>query len=337
MISKLKKFVGLTSPVIHARPNPEHTYDIIGDVHGYHLALKKLLKKMGYTRINGTWTHLDKTAIFVGDFINRGPDSRKTLKTIRKMVRAGTAIAILGNHELNAILYFTLDKQKRPIRSPGSAMLMLLTKFKSEYNGKRDELQSDIKWLRSLPLYLDLHHLRVIHAYWNKCHINTLEKIHQKGKLTRKVLQSLIDEESLYYHPVQEALKGIELTPPNKQASNKFCDLPIRNYRLQWWQPKCNDVFQLVGLEKLFRWSDFGIYQKSIPDYSSYPVSAPPLFLGHYCLYQQPLIPAPNICCIDTCVTKGGFLSAYRWKGEKTLSQQNITQVEVPGFKKTVS
>jgi hypothetical protein len=334
-MSKLRKFIGLKDKAIHARPHPEHTYDIIGDVHGYHLALKKLLKKMGYSRINGIWTHPHQTAIFLGDFINRGPHSRKTLKTIKKMVQAGTAKAILGNHEISAILYFTLDKQKHPLRTPGTATLSLLRRFKSEYKGQMDKLQSDIKWLRSLPFFLDLHDIRVIHAYWSKRHIKVLEKIHQKGKLTRKILQALCDNTSFYYSPVQESLKGIEIIPLKNRTSNMLHDLPIRNYRLQWWHPKSGDEFQLVGTEQAFRWSDVHTANGNIPNYSSYPTSAPPLFLGHYCLNQHPLIPTPNVCCIDTCVAKGGLLSAYRWKGEKTLTPQHIIQVEVPVFKKT--
>ncbi|NEW83956.1 MAG: hypothetical protein GZ094_16535, partial [Mariniphaga sp.] len=60
-------------------------YDIIGDVHGFASLLKKLLKSMGYAKTNGTWQHPERTAIFIGDFINRGPEIRETIQIIRTM------------------------------------------------------------------------------------------------------------------------------------------------------------------------------------------------------------------------------------------------------------
>lgn len=85
-------------------------YDIIGDVHGHASLLKKLLIKLGYEKTNGSYFHPSRKAIFVGDFINRGSEIRKTIRIIRTMVENGNAFAILGNHEINAILFHLKDK-----------------------------------------------------------------------------------------------------------------------------------------------------------------------------------------------------------------------------------
>jgi len=61
-------------------------YDIIGDIHGHFLQLKELLKKLGYSKAGGYYSHPEKKAIFVGDLVNRGPEARKTVKLVRRMV-----------------------------------------------------------------------------------------------------------------------------------------------------------------------------------------------------------------------------------------------------------
>ena len=69
-------------------------YDIIGDVHGYAHLLRKMLLELGYRKTLSGYSHPERKAVFVGDFINRGPSIRKTLRTIRTMVENGNAHAI---------------------------------------------------------------------------------------------------------------------------------------------------------------------------------------------------------------------------------------------------
>ena len=54
-------------------------YDIIGDVHGHASQLEALLKKLGYEKKNGCYRHSERTVIFVGDLIDRGPEIQETL------------------------------------------------------------------------------------------------------------------------------------------------------------------------------------------------------------------------------------------------------------------
>ena len=49
-------------------------YDLIGDIHGHADALEGLLLKMGYARKCGAFTHPERQAIFLGDFLDRGPN-----------------------------------------------------------------------------------------------------------------------------------------------------------------------------------------------------------------------------------------------------------------------
>ena len=82
-------------------------YDIVGDIHGHAAKLQRLLRRLGYEERDGIYRHASRQLIFVGDFIDRGPEIRRTLQIARAMIDAGTARAVMGNHELNALLYHT--------------------------------------------------------------------------------------------------------------------------------------------------------------------------------------------------------------------------------------
>ena len=59
-------------------------YDVIGDVHGHAEELVELLERMGYRREGGAFRHADRTAIFLGDWIDRGPNIRQALEVVRE-------------------------------------------------------------------------------------------------------------------------------------------------------------------------------------------------------------------------------------------------------------
>ena len=64
------------------------TYDVIGDIHGHAEELRTLLRQLGYEERNGGYVAEGRNAIFVGDFIDRGPAIREALQIARAMVTA---------------------------------------------------------------------------------------------------------------------------------------------------------------------------------------------------------------------------------------------------------
>ncbi|EPH45712.1 polynucleotide kinase-phosphatase [Streptomyces aurantiacus] len=71
-------------------------FDIIGDIHGCARELETLLGKLGY--VDGAHPE-GRTAVFVGDLVDRGPDSPGVLRRVMSMVADGTALCVPGNHE----------------------------------------------------------------------------------------------------------------------------------------------------------------------------------------------------------------------------------------------
>jgi len=61
-------------------------YDLIGDIHGYAAELKALLVKMDYREKDGVWQHPERKVIFLGDFVDRGPEQVETVDIARSMV-----------------------------------------------------------------------------------------------------------------------------------------------------------------------------------------------------------------------------------------------------------
>ena len=79
-------------------------YDAIGDVHGCVDELRELLALLGYE--NGVHPE-GRQVIFLGDLVDRGPDSPGVLKITMRMVHLGSAIAVRGNHEEKLIRALT--------------------------------------------------------------------------------------------------------------------------------------------------------------------------------------------------------------------------------------
>ncbi|MFI9213671.1 polynucleotide kinase-phosphatase [Streptomyces sp. NPDC053253] len=71
-------------------------FDIIGDIHGCRSELDTLLARLGY--VDGHHPE-GRTAVFVGDLVDRGPDSPGVLRRVMAMVASGDALCVPGNHE----------------------------------------------------------------------------------------------------------------------------------------------------------------------------------------------------------------------------------------------
>ncbi|MFC8968195.1 polynucleotide kinase-phosphatase [Streptomyces sp. NPDC057094] len=71
-------------------------FDIVGDIHGCAAELETLLGKLGY--VDGTHPE-GRTAVFVGDLVDRGPDTPGVLRRVMSMVGSGDALCVPGNHE----------------------------------------------------------------------------------------------------------------------------------------------------------------------------------------------------------------------------------------------
>ncbi len=86
-------------PLWNNRKHDRGPFDIIGDIHGCCDELETLLEKLGYVKTQ-TYHHPEgRKIIFLGDLVDRGPRILDTVKLVKNMVEAGSAICVPGNHE----------------------------------------------------------------------------------------------------------------------------------------------------------------------------------------------------------------------------------------------
>lgn len=304
-------------------------YDIIGDVHGHASLLKKLLKTMGYVKINGIWKHPERIAIFIGDFINRGPEIRETVQIVRQMTTAGYALTILGNHEYSAVLYHIKDSGgmflSRHIAGNRNFIQSTLTAFQ----GFEPEWRDHLKWFRTLPFFIDLDKIRIAHAYWNDDEINYLRSFIPEGRMKKSFLRNIHEMQHPAAAIIYRTLKGLEYRCPQDLILKCTKGMSRKVFRMNWWESPQNKTFRELSFGNKFILPDYTVPIQIAPSFEPYSPDKPPVFMGHYCLSEGAAIFQKNICCVDSCVVGSEQLSAYRWSGEELLTKENLISVSL--------
>lgn len=302
-------------------------YDIIGDIHGYASMLKQLLTKLGYKRIDGIWSHPARKVIFVGDFINRGPEIRETMLLVRAMVDSGSALAVLGNHEYSSILYHIKDDNGMFMSRHIAGNRNQIQKTLTVYKDFGEEWMDHLKWMRSLPFFLDLGEIRIAHAYWNDREIEQLKDYLPEGRLKKKFLREMHEKRPDMAVIVYKLLKGLEFKCPKDLIIKCNKGLSRKVFTLNWWTDPMDKTFRQLYFGNKFILPDYHIPPELAPAYEPYSPDLPIVFFGHYCLPDGATFVQQNVCCIDSCVDTTGKLSAYRWSGERELLAENLVVV----------
>ncbi len=298
-------------------------YDLIGDIHGQHAKLLHLLAHLRYRSQNGTFKHpLGRKVIFLGDYIDRGPAVREVLGTVRGMVEAGDALAIMGNHEYNAVCAETPDGKGdflRPEKKNRGGQLVT----KQQFVGHDAEWEEWKLWMRRLPMYLDLGGLRAVHACWDS---RCIAYINGRSIADDMFLHQSGTHQTPEFQAVEQLLKGPELGMPEGHLFYDKEDIARRSVRVRWW-----DIPTAAQVSRLSMPDPFDVPGDAAPNdlarLPNYGADEPPVFCGHYWLPPEreraPL--APNIACLDYSAAFGDNpLTAYRWDGERVLSAEKF-------------
>ena len=96
-------------PLLPDRRAEMGPFDIIGDIHGCYEELRELLALLGYEddAASGMRHPLGRRAIFLGDLVDRGSGIVETVNLARRMVAAGQALCVPGNHDVKLLRYLT--------------------------------------------------------------------------------------------------------------------------------------------------------------------------------------------------------------------------------------
>jgi hypothetical protein len=289
-------------------------YVIIPDIHGHADKLQGLLHHIGWQRHGSGWKsgQPNEEIVFLGDFIDRGSENASVIRTVRSLIDAGKAHAVMGNHELNAIHFHTRHPVTGdPLRSHTEKTLRQHQSFLREFKHESSDAADVITWMRTLPLFLEFPSFRAVHASWNENAIQQLTLRSQDGVLSEDQMIAAADKSDPLFELTEITTKGPEVPLP---AGYGFSDKDGTNrtdIRVQWWASNAA------------RWADIAM---SVPNIDGlpktplpgelvsgiYPSNAKPVFFGHYWLTGQPTLQAPNAICLDYSAGKDGPLLAYR-------------------------
>ena len=285
------------------------SYDIIGDIHGHADELEVLLQKLGYQLKGGTYSNnVGRKVVFLGDFIDRGPKIREVLHIVKNMCDNGHAMAIMGNHEFNAISFHTRNKKDGGFyRKHNFSQIRQHYATLEQFHKFPEEWSMFLQWFKQLPIYLEIADFRAVHACWDQVHIDWLKE-NFKG-FTDQFIEDASNKKNNAYIVIEELLKGKE-SPLSKGLSFKDKDGTERfDCRIKWWQPNTKrQIHRDIMMECPAEIAEKPLIHNNYYDYSDDKV----VFFGHYWLKGKPIIENNKAICLDYSVAKEGLLVAYR-------------------------
>ncbi|MDG2196406.1 MAG: metallophosphoesterase [SAR324 cluster bacterium] len=309
-------------------------YDFIGDIHGHAHLLERILLKLGYQSKENSYiaSDVERKVIFLGDYIDRGLQNRRVIEIVRDMTEKGQAIALMGNHEFNAICYHTPSSSGNNYLRPHSTRNKKQHKsFLLEYQVNSAELEETISWFRSLPIWWEDPDVRAIHACWYEparefLLYNRLSD--PQGQIITDDWEVFVeehdsDEQMNPFRALEILIKGPEMFL-GKEAYIDNLGYKRKHGRFKWWHPEPKNFGELVALGK--DGSDSPFSESQLNEQQQYLYSSDKkIFFGHYAQFEMVL--QPKLCCLDLRAGQNGPLFAYSWSGEKSLTETNLVSV----------
>lgn len=256
----------------------------VGDIHGCYKELKSVLRKARFNFKNDIlWV--------TGDLVNRGPDSLKVLRYIKKLDLS--AKIVLGNHDINFII-----ENSRKIKKNKDI---------------KDDLDILINWLRNQPLLIIDNEKKIImsHAGFSpQFNIKTIQLYAREIEYILKGDKYFYFSDFLYNDSFNEFSSNLDSFSRicfgiNALTRMRYCflngNLNIDKNNLNKNIKNCKPWFQ---------------FKLNIPkDYS--------IIFGHWSSVKKTDIPK-NIYCLDTGCCWGGKLTLFRWEDKKYFVQNSF-------------
>lgn len=301
--------------------NSQKLPDFIGDIHGHYDHLIRLLLKLGYKNQNGEYIHKERIPVFLGDYINRGPDSLAVVDLISKMQLSGNAYALMGNHEFNFLAYHFKDKAGNFFRPNTETYYGYIASSKKpiDESGRLIEI---LNWMQDLPLIIKGTYFTAVHAQWSHQHEQLISSSGIK-KMDEKSMQVLHSSDELLTS-VSEVLKGKEIEITDEFNLKHRLALNNKKIRFFWWKKnRTNKLKEWLDVPDEFKNSL--IEQEETLNFEIMPDQIHPLFFGHYWLHPTEFgLQSDKLCCLDYSVANGGFIGAYRFNNELILDESRL-------------
>lgn len=301
--------------------------DFIGDIHGYAKELEALLQKLGYAKKSGAYAHPQRKAVFVGDYIDRGPQIKETLEIVKAMVDTENAIALMGNHEYNALCFHYQETEGGHLRKHEIKNIIQHYETLKQFQNKQKEYESYLEWFKSLPLFYETDSFRAVHACWDNKNIQYLRDNLINDRLTDDLIYQSVKIGTPLNRAIDQTLKGKEMKMP---SGNFFTDkdgTKREDIRIKWWENPAQMTYKSISIEPIDHLPEQPIVISELKSLDYYPNDDKKVFFGHYWLKGEPSLYKGNICCLDYSVAKNGKLVAYRLDEENRLDNAKFVYV----------
>lgn len=226
--------------------------DIVGDVHGEICAVQKLMTRMGYNR-NGSH-RTGRRLVFLGDLTDRGPDSIAVVDLVERLVTTGMAQCVLGNHDMNIMLGEQKAENKWFYGNVFTDKQGRIGKQRLAQAEDRDRIRY---FFATLPLALERHDLRVVHACWDDKMIDlarasrdtkALFQQHERRISTEVMAEKLDEIDEGLRHQNGNAVKLITSGPEERtetpfESGGKF----RHERRVPWWNSYADVEYCVFG------------------------------------------------------------------------------------------
>ncbi len=135
--------------------NKEETalrYLVVSDIHGEADKLDQVLDKAEYDP-------QEDQLILLGDYIDRGPSSKRVIEKVKRLVKDDSAVAIKGNHD-DMFIRSKEDLEAMELWKMNGAATTI-----QSYEGRMEEVKEDQQWLEeNLHLYYETDDYIFVHA-----------------------------------------------------------------------------------------------------------------------------------------------------------------------------
>lgn len=301
--------------------------DLIGDIHGHADKLEELLLKLGYTNKSGVYAQPDRKALFVGDFIDRGPKIRETLAIVKAMVESGNAIALMGNHEYNALCFHFQEREGGHLRKHLIKNIIQHYETLKQFQNRQEEYEEYLEWFKTLPLYYETETFRAVHACWDNNNIDFLKKTLVNDRLTDELIYQSVNDRTALNQAIEQTLKGKEMKMPEGLSFTDKDGTQRIEIRIKWWENPLEMTYKSISVEPIDNLPELPIEVSALQSNHYYQSNDKKVFFGHYWLKGEPSLYKENICCLDYSVAKNGKLVAYRLGNDNKLDEKNFIYV----------
>ena len=301
--------------------------DLIGDIHGHADKLEELLLKLGYKLSNGAYSHPNRKVLFVGDYIDRGPKIMETLDIVKSMVESENAIALMGNHEYNALCFHFQETEGGHLRKHLIKNIIQHYETLKQFQNRQTEYEEYLDWFKTLPLYIETDTFKAVHACWDNKVIEYLKKTLVNDRLTDDLIYQSVKKGTELNVAIEQTLKGKEMNMPEGLFFTDKDGTRRSEIRIKWWEDPSKMTYKSISVIPLEKLPEQPIELSELKSLDFYSEDDKKVFFGHYWLKGQPSLYKNNVCCLDYSVAKEGKLVAYRINGETILDSRNLVYV----------